>query len=227
MLREVSGDCCKKDLEIVFVSAQNQQVQNPSALINWTVWSSTWKRRNKELLFWWLSLKYSDHCSWKLGITQWPFSPFEIQTCLPYVLLGHWIVTLLAETKTSQQAEVLFIKLFLYPVLSFNSRHPQYLCDEALPRWGHGVELRMLLSLRQLMHSTKTFVKYFNWQKVWVIFLNSHPQESPALWMCCTRAVHSLSSWCLDNACPWTQGKTSLLLSCLQAQLWTIAFIQN
>lgn len=36
MLREgnTSGDCCKKDFEIAFVSAQNQQVQSPAALMN-------------------------------------------------------------------------------------------------------------------------------------------------------------------------------------------------
>lgn len=53
MLREgnVSGDYCKKDLEIAFVSAQNEQVQNPSALINWTVWSFTWKRRTRNCYF--------------------------------------------------------------------------------------------------------------------------------------------------------------------------------
>lgn len=32
---KLSGDCCKKDLEIVFVCAHNQQVQkSSSALIN-------------------------------------------------------------------------------------------------------------------------------------------------------------------------------------------------
>lgn len=53
MLREgnVPGDYCKKDLEIAFVSAQNEQVQNPSALINWTVWSFTWKRRTRNCYF--------------------------------------------------------------------------------------------------------------------------------------------------------------------------------
>lgn len=69
-------------------------------------------------------LKDSDHCSQKVGMTPLPFSPFGIQTSLSYMELGHWIVTPLAKTKTSQQAEVLFIEIFLQPVLSFSSTHP-------------------------------------------------------------------------------------------------------
>lgn len=49
---KLSGDCCKKDLEIVSVCAPNQQVQkSSSALINWTVQVSPGREETRDCYF--------------------------------------------------------------------------------------------------------------------------------------------------------------------------------